>query len=442
MADKLLRKIPPHNIEAEQSVLGSIMIDEDAISVAVELLRPEDFYRKDHASIYESVLDLYNDNKPVDLITIKNVIDEKGLLDKMGGIDYLSKLIDILPTSARIKHYANIVHEKAMLRKIIKMSDKIMGLGYEGKEDIEMILDSAEKDIFNLNQNRNTEDFSSIRDVLMETFEQIEKVYNSDEDVTGVSTGFVELDHKTSGFQRSDLLLLAARPSMGKTAIALNLVQHVGVKDKIPVAIFSLEMSKAQLINRMLSAEAMVDAQKLRTGNLDQNDWVSITKAMGPLSEAPIYIDDTPGITVHEMRTKCRKLKMEKGLGLIMIDYLQLMSGSGKIESRQQEISEISRSLKGIARELDVPVLALSQLSRACESRADHRPMLSDLRESGAIEQDADVVMFLYRDEYYHPDTEKKNQGELIIAKQRNGPTGTIDLIWLGQYARFANMQN
>ena len=379
MADKLLRKIPPHNIEAEQSVLGSIMIDEDAISVAVELLRPEDFYRKDHASIYESVLDLYNDNKPVDLITIKNVIDEKGLLDKMGGIDYLSKLIDILPTSARIKHYANIVHEKAMLRKIIKMSDKIMGLGYEGKEDIEMILDSAEKDIFNLNQNRNTEDFSSIRDVLMETFEQIEKVYNSDEDVTGVSTGFVELDHKTSGFQRSDLLLLAARPSMGKTAIALNLVQHVGVKDKIPVAIFSLEMSKAQLINRMLSAEAMVDAQKLRTGNLDQNDWVSITKAMGPLSEAPIYIDDTPGITVHEMRTKCRKLKMEKGLGLIMIDYLQLMSGSGKIESRQQEISEISRSLKGIARELDVPVLALSQLSRACESRADHRPMLSDL---------------------------------------------------------------
>lgn len=441
MSDKLFKKIPPHNIEAEQSVLGSMMMDTDAVAVAVERLKKSDFYNPKHREIFECIKELYTENSPIDLVTIKNKMTEKDILEKIGGVDYLTEIIEVVPTSTRVKHYSKIVEEKSLLRKIIKSSREVMGLSFEQKESIEDILDKAEKNVFDILQNRNSEDFAEMQDVLMESFEQIEKIYNSDGSVTGISTGFTELDYKTTGLQDADFVLIAARPSMGKTALALNIAQHAALKENTSTAIFSLEMSKGQLINRMLCTEAMVDAQRVRTGNLRQTDWKKLTKAMGPLSKAPIYIDDTPGITPSEIRAKARKLKLEKGLDLILIDYLQLMNGGGNNESRQQEISKISRQLKAIARELEVPVVALSQLSRACESRADHRPMLSDLRESGAIEQDADVVMFLYRDEYYNPDTEKKNQGEVIIAKQRNGPTGTIELAWLGQYTKFANLQ-
>ncbi|MCT4612678.1 MAG: replicative DNA helicase [Clostridia bacterium] len=442
MDKQILGKVPPHSIEAEQSVIGSMMIDPDAILVAVETLNEEDFYKPSHRELFKAMKELYMKNEPVDLVTIKNKIEEKGVLNEIGGINYLSEMIDIVPTSARIKTYVAIVEEKSVLRKLIRAGRDISAASYEGEEGVDSILDMAEKSIFNIMENKSSEDFAEMRDVLMEAFEQIENIYTNDQDVTGVSTGFSELDHRTSGMQPSDLVLVAARPSMGKTALAINMAQYASTRKNVPVAIFSLEMSKTQLINRMLCTEAMVDAQKVRTGNLSQDDWVKITRAMGPLSEAPVYIDDTPGISIMEMRAKCRRLKMEKGLGMIVIDYLQLMSGSGKTESRQQEISDISRNLKALARELSVPVIALSQLSRACESRADRRPMLSDLRESGAIEQDADVVMFLYRDEYYNPDTtEFKNQAEVIIAKQRNGPTGTVHLAWLGQYTKFANLQ-
>ncbi|NLK96751.1 replicative DNA helicase [Defluviitalea saccharophila] len=441
MEESRLQRIPPHNIEAEQSVLGSMIIDREAIASAAEILRGDDFYRPDHKMIFEACIELFNQGAPVDLVTLKSRIEEKGLLEQIGGIAYLSELASSVPTSAHIKQYAKIVESKSILRRLIKASQDIMGLSYEAKEDVNTILNQAEQSIFHILQNKHTEDFSSMREVLLSAFEKIEQIYRNQGKVTGLSTGFIDLDYKTAGLQPSDLILVAARPSMGKTAFALNIAQHAAVREKVPIAVFSLEMSKEQLVNRMLCAEAMIDAQKLRTGAMNQEDWVKIARAMGTLAEAPIYIDDTPGISVMEMRAKCRRLKLEKGLGLILIDYLQLMSGSGKSDSRQQEISEISRSLKALAREMEAPVIALSQLSRACETRADHRPMLSDLRESGAIEQDADVVMFLYRDEYYHPDTEKKNQAEVIIAKQRNGPTGTVDLVWLGQYTKFANMQ-
>ncbi|NMA82404.1 MAG: replicative DNA helicase [Epulopiscium sp.] len=441
MQDSIIQRIPPHHLEAERSVLGSMMMDREAIAVASEYLHADDFYRPDHQSIFQAMIDLYNKGEPVDLITLNNRISEMGVLEQIGGANYLTELAAMVPTSAHVKNYAKIVEEKSLLRRLIKMSQSIAGLSYEAKEDISVIMSRAEEEVFNISQNRRTENFAPIREVLVETFEKIESIYHNQGRVTGIPTGFLDLDYKTAGLQPSDLILIAARPSMGKTAFALNLAQYAALRENVSTAIFSLEMSKDQLVNRMLCGEAMVDAQKLRTGNLEQEDWVKIARAMGPLSEAPIYIDDTPGITVTEMRAKCRRLKLEKGLDLIMIDYLQLMSGTGRGDSRQQEISEISRSLKALAREMQAPVIALSQLSRACESRADHRPMLSDLRESGAIEQDADVVMFLYRDEYYHPDTEAKNQAELIIAKQRNGPTGTVDLVWLGQYTKFANMQ-
>ncbi|HOA79611.1 MAG TPA: replicative DNA helicase [Defluviitaleaceae bacterium] len=441
MDEAKLSRIPPHDIEAEQSVLGSMIIDHEAIVAAAEILRGDDFYRPDHKQIYEACMDLFNDNSPIDLVTLKSRLEEKGLLEQVGGISYLSHLAASVPTSAHIKQYAKIVESKSILRRLIKACQDISAISYEAKEDVNVILNQAEHNIFHILQNKHTEDFSPMREVLLNAFDKIEEIYRNRGKVTGVPTGFIDLDYKTAGFQPSDFILIAARPSMGKTAFALNIAQYAAVRQKVPVAVFSLEMSKEQLVNRMLCAEAMVDSQKLRTGSLEQDDWVKIARAMGPLSEAPIYIDDTPGISVMEMRAKCRRLKLEKGIGLIFIDYLQLMSGDRRFDSRQQEISEISRSLKALAREMDAPVIALSQLSRACESRADHRPMLSDLRESGAIEQDADVVMFLYRDEYYHPDTEKKNQAEVIIAKQRNGPTGTVDLIWLGQYTKFVNMQ-
>lgn len=440
MEENNIKRIPPHSVEAEQSVLGSMLMDRDAIAVASEVLRGDDFYRPDHKEIYEAMIQLYYKNEPVDLVTLKNKIEEKGMLDQVGGIQYLSDLAASVPMSVHIKQYVKIVEDKATLRRLIKAGENIASLCYSGKEELDMIMGKAEEDIFNISQGRRTDDFAHIHDVLLSSFDKIEAISKNNEKITGVATGFYDLDYKTAGLQPSDMVLVAARPSMGKTAFALNMAQYAALKGNVPTAIFSLEMSKEQLVNRLLCSESMIDAQKLRTGGLVDEDWVRIAKAMGPLSEAPIYIDDTPGISIMDMRAKCRKLKLEKGLGLILIDYLQLMSGNGKTESRQQEISEISRSLKALAREMEAPVVALSQLSRACEARADHRPMLSDLRESGAIEQDADVVMFLYRDEYYNPDTEAKNQGELIIAKQRNGPTGTVHLAWLGQYTKFANL--
>lgn len=435
--------IPPNDIEAEQSVLGSMIIDKDAIVSAVEMLTENDFYRPDHQKIFRAISELFFKDEPVDIVTLKSKLEQEGIFEQVGGLRYITDLANSVPTSAHIKKYSKIVEEKSLLRKLIKFSQTLSSMSYEASDNVEIIVDFAQKSIFDIMQNRHTDEFSHIKDVLPKTFEKIEQIYNNKGETIGVSTGFLDLDMKTAGLQPSDLILIAARPSMGKTAFALNIAQHVSVRNNIPIAIFSLEMSKEQLVNRMLSAEAHVDAQKLRTGELDQEDWLNIAKAMGPLSSAPVYIDDTAGISVNEVRAKCRRLKLEKGLGLVIIDYLQLMSANpnSRGDNRQQEISEISRSLKALAREIDAPVIALSQLSRACEARADHRPMLSDLRESGAIEQDADIVAFLYRDEYYNPDTEKKGVAEVIIAKQRNGPTGTIDLMWLGKYTKFSNIQ-
>ncbi|GMQ57650.1 replicative DNA helicase [Vallitalea sediminicola] len=440
--DAEIKGLPPYSLEAEQSVIGSMILDREAIATGTESLMPEDFYQPDLQVIFEAIIDLYNKNKAIDLVTLENKLKDEGVLDQIGGINYLSKLAMAVPTSAHIKNYAQIVKEKSVLRRLIKTSREIIDESYDGKNKLEDILNGAEERIFNIMQDRRTEEFSSIKDLVVPTLNKIETIHKNQGKVTGIPTGFLDLDYKTAGLQPSDFVLIAARPSMGKTAIALNMAQHAAIKENASTAIFSLEMSKEQLVNRLLCSEAMVDAQKVRTGELEDEDWAKIASGSSVLSNAPIYIDDTPGITVSEMKAKCRKLKLEKGLDLILIDYLQLMSGNGRTESRQQEISEISRSLKALAREMEAPVVALSQLSRACESRADHRPMLSDLRESGAIEQDADVVMFLYRDEYYNPETEAKNQGELIIAKQRNGPTGTIHLVWMGQYTKFASMDN
>lgn len=438
--DKQMR-VPPHDATAEQAVLGSMFLDRDAASIALEVLSPDAFYRPDHRMVFEAAEELYRSGAPIDVVTVKNKLEEKGMFEQVGGLQFLAQLSTAVGTSVNVRHYAGIVEEKAVLRRLIRTAGEISQMSYEGKEDVNLIMDQAEKNIFDIMQGRHSEQFHHIRDIAVDSIEKIEDIYHSKGKLTGVSTGFVDFDAKTAGLQKSDLILLAARPSMGKTAFALNIIQNAAIRGNVPTAVFSLEMSREQLVNRMLCSEAMLDAQKLRTGQLEENDWTDLIRAMGPLSEAPIYIDDTPGVTPMEVRSKCRRLKAEKGLGLIVIDYLQLMNGNGRNDSRQQEISEISRSLKAIAREMEAPVIALSQLSRACEQRADHRPMLSDLRESGAIEQDADVVAFLYRDEYYFPDTEKKNQAELIIAKQRNGPTGTVDLIWMGQYTKFGNLQ-
>ena len=438
-----IQKKVPHDADAEQAVLSSILMDKDAAAEAFELLKADDFYSPENREVFRAALQLYTKGDPIDVVTVKNQLEENGVFAEIGGVETLANIAAAVGSSVNVKSYAKIVEEKSVLRRLIKLSGELSEISYKGADDINVILDKAEKGIFDVMQNRNTDSFASIMDVAYNTFSNIEKIYNSNEKITGISTGFTDFDAKTAGLQKSDLILIAARPSMGKTAFVLNVAQYAAVRDHVPVAIFSLEMSKEQLVNRMLCAEALVDAQKVRTGELYSDDWSKLVESMGVLSEAPIYIDDTPGITAMEIRAKCRRLKIEKGLGLVVIDYLQLMSGSGRSDSRQQEISEISRSLKAIAREIEAPVIALSQLSRACEARSDHRPMLSDLRESGAIEQDADLVAFLYRDEYYFPEkTEKKNQAELIIAKQRNGPTGTVNLTWLGQYTKFANMEN
>ncbi|HOM01337.1 MAG TPA: replicative DNA helicase [Acetivibrio sp.] len=434
-------RIPPQNIEAEQSVLGAILLDKEVLSSVTEIISSQDFYREDHREIFEAIMDLYEKAEPIDLITVSEQLKTRGSLEGVGGLEYLTNLASSVPTTANAKHYAKIVEEKSILRRLIKASTEIVNMGYEASEEVSYVLDKAEKNIFDVLQKRNTQGFAPIKDVLVDTFNRLEELYNNKGFITGIPTGFVDLDYKTAGLQNSDLVLIAARPAMGKTSFVLNIAQNAAIHARVPVAVFSLEMSKEQLVNRMLCCEAMVDSQKMRTGKLEDSDWQKVARALGPLSEAPIYIDDTPGLSVMEIRAKCRRLKIEKDLGLVVIDYLQLMQGRGKTESRQQEISEISRSLKILAKEINVPVLTLSQLSRAPELRADHRPILSDLRESGAIEQDADIVMFLYRDDYYNPDTEKKNIAEVIIAKHRNGSTGTVELAWLGQYTKFANLE-
>lgn len=434
-------KIPPSDIEAEQAVLGSMLTDKDAVVAAIEVLKAEDFYREDNKTIYTAILSLYNRAEPIDIITLKAELTSMGKFDAIGGLEYLAELPEKVPTTANVEKYIKIVEEKSILRNLIKTANEMITLGYDPTEDVEEIMDQAEKKIFDLSQSRNQKGYTPIKDVLIETFAGLEQLYNQKQHITGVPTGFADLDYKTAGLHNSDLVLIAARPSMGKTALALNIATNAAIKGKVPVAVFSLEMSKEQLVNRVLCSEAMVDSNKVRTGKLDEQDWTKLAGALGPLSEAEMYIDDTPGISVMEIRAKCRKLKMEKNIGLVVIDYLQLIQGSNKRGgSREQEISEISRSLKILAKEINVPVIALSQLSRAPEQRPDHRPMLADLRESGAIEQDADIVMFLYRDDYYHEDSEKKNIAEIILAKHRSGSTGTVELLWLANYTKFVNI--
>lgn len=437
MAD--ITRIPPHSVESEQSILGSILLDKDAIITVAETITPSDFYKDAHRVIYESMMALNNKNEPIDMVTLTDELRKRGYLDDIGGVTYLTSLSTIVPTTSNVKYYADIVKEKSVLRQLIKASNDIINLGYGSGESAENVLDFAEKKIFDISQERTNDDFKPINQVLMDTYDMIESIYSNKSDVTGVTTGFKDLNKKINGLQRTDLILVAARPAMGKTAFALNLVQNAAIKGNASVAVFSLEMSKEQLAQRMIAAQSNVELKKMKTGTLNDADWPRIISAMAVMSDAKIFIDDTPGIKINELRSKCRKLKMEQGLDLVMIDYLQLMESDSKNESRQQEISKISRSLKILAKELDCPVVALSQLSRAPEQRADHRPVLSDLRESGAIEQDADIVMFLYRDEYYHSDSEKKDLAEIIIAKNRHGETGSVELVWMGSIQRFGD---
>ena len=443
MDEALIKRVPPHSIEAEQSVVGSMLMDKDAITVASEIISGQDFYQTAYGVIFDSVVELFNEGKPVDLITLQNRLKEKDVPEEISSLEFVRDLVTAVPTSANVKYYAEIVADKSLLRRLIRLNEEIAGECYLAKEPVEAIVERTEKKVFDLVQNRSNGEYVPIKQVVLNALEKIEKASKSKGTVTGIPTGFIDLDYKTSGLQPSDLILVAARPSMGKTAFVLNIAQHVAFKQDRTVAIFSLEMSKEQLVNRLFSLESYVDAQLLRTGNLKDSDWEKLIEGAGTIGRSNLIIDDTPGISISEMRSKCRKYKMEHNLELIIIDYLQLMSGSvgGRSESRQQEISEISRSLKALARELSVPVISLSQLSRAVEQRPDHRPMLSDLRESGAIEQDADVVMFIYRDDYYNKDTEHVNEAEIIIAKQRNGPIGTVTLTWLPQYTKFANSQ-
>ena len=441
MDEALIKRVLPHSIEAEQAVVGSMLMDRDAILTSSEIISGDDFYQTAYGVIFDTVVEIYNEGKPVDLITLQERLKEKDVPAEISSLEFVRDLVTAVPTSANVKYYAEIVAEKSMLRRLIKLNDEISNMCYLGKESMEAVLEITEKKVFELVQKRNTGDFVPIKDVVLNALEKIESASKTSGSVTGIPTGFLDLDYKMSGLQPSDLILVAARPSMGKTAFVLNIAQHVAFKAKKSVAIFSLEMSKEQLVNRLFALEAQVDSQSLRTGNLKDEDWEKLIESAGIIGKSKLIIDDTPGVSISELRSKCRKFKLEQGLDLIIIDYLQLMTGrvGGRSESRQQEISDISRSLKGLARELNVPVIALSQLSRAVEQRPDHRPMLSDLRESGAIEQDADVVMFIYRDDYYNKDTEMKNIAEIIIAKQRNGSIGTVNLTWLPNYTKFAN---
>lgn len=440
--EALLKRVLPHSIEAEQSVIGAMIVDREAITVASELICGDDFYSKQYGVVFDAMVELNDEGKPVDPVTLQDRLKEKDVPPETSSLEFIAALVTGLPTSANIKFYANIVAEKATLRKLIRLNEEIANTCYTGKESLEVILEDTEKRIFELVQKRNTGEFVPIRQVVMNAMDKIEKASKNTGNVTGLATGFIDLDYKTAGLQPSDLILVAARPSMGKTAFVLNIAQYMAFKSNQTVAIFSLEMSKEQLVNRLFSLESRVDSQHLRTGNLSDAEWEKLIESAGAIGKSNLIIDDTPGISISELRSKCRKYKLEHNLQIIIIDYLQLMSGSGRgSDSRQQEISDISRSLKALARELNVPVVALSQLSRAVEQRPDHRPMLSDLRESGAIEQDADVVMFIYRDDYYNKDTERKGIAEILIAKQRNGPIGTVELVWLPDYTKFANLQ-
>ena len=441
MDEALIKRVLPHSVEAEQAVVGSMLMDRDAILTASEIISGEDFYQKAYGIVFDAVVEIFNEGKPVDLITLQTRLKEKDVPAEISSLEFVRDLVTAVPTSANVKYYAEIVAGKSMLRRLIKLNDDISNMCYLEKDSMEAILELTEKKVFELVQKRNTGDFVPIKDVVLNTLEKIELASKTSGSVTGLPTGFLDLDYKMAGLHPSDLILVAARPAMGKTAFVLNIAQHVAFKENKSVAIFSLEMSKEQLVNRLFSLEAQVDSQSLRTGNLKDKDWEKLIESAGIIGKSKLIIDDTPGISISELRSKCRKFKLEQGLDLIIIDYLQLMTGrvGGRSESRQQEISEISRALKGLARELNVPVIALSQLSRAVEQRPDHRPMLSDLRESGAIEQDADIVMFIYRDDYYNKDTELKNVAEIIIAKQRHGSIGTVNLTWLPNYTKFAN---
>ena len=441
MEEALIKRVLPHSVEAEQSVIGSMLMDREAIIAASEIITGADFYQHQYGVMFESMVELFNEGKPVDLVTLQDRLKEKDVPPEVCSLDFVRDIMATVPTSANVRSYSTIVHEKAVMRRLIKINEEIANSCYAGKESLDTILGDTEKSIFNLLQSRTGGDFVPIRQVALNVLDKIEQATRSKSTVTGIATGFIDLDYRTSGLQPSDLILIAARPSMGKTAFVLNIADYIGVRRQKTCLIFSLEMSKEQLVNRMLAMESNVDSQKLRTGTLSEADWDAVVEGIGSIGNSKLIIDDTPGISVMELRSKCRKIKLEYGLDLVMIDYLQLMTGSAKNgDNRQQEISEISRSLKALARELNAPVVALSQLSRACETRTDHRPMLSDLRESGAIEQDADVVMFLYRDDYYNKDSDTPNVAEVIIAKQRNGPIGTVNLGWKPELTRFVNI--
>ncbi len=441
MDEAVIKRIMPHSLEAEQSVIGSMIMDRDAILTASDLLVKDDFYHQQYGILFETITELFNNGDAVDLVTLQNRLREKNVPPEISSLEYAADLVAAVPTSANVKYYARIVQEKAVLRKLIRINEQIADNCYLDNESLDTILEDTEKKVFGLLQSRTAGDYVPIRDVVLRALDRIEQASKTQGTVTGIPTGFVDLDYKLSGLQPSDLILVAARPSMGKTALVLNIAQYVAFHENLPTAIFSLEMSKEQLVNRLFALESRVDAQLLRSGNLSDADWEKLIEGAGTIGNSSLIIDDTPGISISELRSKCRKYKLEHGLSLIIIDYLQLMSGSGRSDSRQQEISDISRSLKQVARELNVPVIALSQLSRQVEQRPDHRPMLSDLRESGAIEQDADVVMFIYRDDYYNKDSEQKGIAEIIIAKQRNGPIGTVNLVWMPQYTKFANLE-
>jgi len=436
----ILEKIPPQNLEAEMAVLGSMLLDEDAISIACESLDRNSFYKDTHQKIFAAILVLYNANKAVDLITLTDGLKREGVLEEIGGVSFLTALVNSVPTSANISHYVAIVKEKSTLRTLINNATKIVGLCYESEGNIDEVVDSAERFIFEVSERKLQAGPLHLKEIIKDSIETIDKLYQKKAHVTGIPTGYIDFDIKTAGLQSSDLIVIAGRPSMGKSALALGIADYAGVVEKIPLAMFSLEMSKEQLVQRMLCAHAKVDAHKVRTGYLATSDWPRLTAAAGKLSEAPIFIDDTPAISVMELRAKARRLKAHQGINLLILDYLQLMRGSSNVENRQQEISEISRSLKALARELNITIVAISQLSRAVEARTDHRPQLSDLRESGAIEQDADVVVLLLREEYYNPSPENQGVAEVIIAKQRNGPVGSLKLAFIKEYTRFENI--
>lgn len=443
MDEAVIKRIPPHSKEAERAVIGSMMMDKDAILVCSELLTTADFYQGQYGEIFQALLELYRDGVGTDLVTLQEKLRKMELSPELSSPEYLAELMIGVPTTANVEYYAKIVREKAVLRRLIHVSEQVTANCYQDRDPVEQILETTERDIFAVLQERGTEDFTPINTVVIDTLNEITAAYKKEGRITGLATGFRDLDYKTAGLQNSDLILIAGRPAMGKTAFALNIAEYIALHGDAKIALFSLEMGREQYIRRMLSMNSRVDSQKIRSGELEDEDWLRLVDSVRRIGKTNLYIDDTSGITVSELRTKCRKQKLTKGLDLVIIDYLQLMSGSGtrRGESRQQEIADISRSLKVMARELNIPVIALSQLSRAVEQRPDKRPMLSDLRESGAIEQDADIVMFLYRDEVYHPDTEDKNVAEVIIAKQRSGPIGKIRLAWLPNFTKFGNLE-